>query len=243
MPRRAAVAAARPGRAAARRCEPLALPAAEAPDVALDLLGVDLAAGQVQVGLGDQAPLVALQRHPLGEHVVGVGQPRRAVRARLVRELDAVLVEQLAGLRQVGHDRLVRVDQVGVRDAAQVARRVGGQAGLAAPDADEARGRGTSPTPPRSRTTSAARGRAARRGARGRGRTERRRRACAPRGGRAGRRAGARCTASVISESSARTTIAVAQSATVTSRSGRAAGGAREEDDAIGGGRDVLERA
>ena len=83
--------------------------------------------GQVQVGLGDQAPLVALERHPLGQHVVGVRQPRGAVRARLVRELDAVLVEQLAGLRQVGDDRLVRVDEVGVRHAAQVARRVGGQ--------------------------------------------------------------------------------------------------------------------
>ena len=42
---------------------------------------VDLAAGQVQVGLGDQAALVALQRHPLREHVVGVGQARASRRA------------------------------------------------------------------------------------------------------------------------------------------------------------------
>ena len=33
---------------------------------------------------------------------------------RLVGELDAVLVQQPARLRQVGHDRLVRVDEVGV---------------------------------------------------------------------------------------------------------------------------------
>ena len=62
--------------------------------------------------------LVAGERHPLGQHVVGVGQPRAAVGPRLVRELDAVLVEQLARLRQVGDDRLVGVDQVGVRRAA-----------------------------------------------------------------------------------------------------------------------------
>ncbi len=118
----------------------LALPAAEPPDVALEHLRVDLAAREVHVGLGDQAALVALEGHPLGEHVVGVGQPRRAVGARLVRELDAVLVQQPAGLRQVGHDRAVRVDQVRVRRAAQVARdhRVAAGPGLPAPHADEA---------------------------------------------------------------------------------------------------------
>ena len=58
---------------------------------------------------------------------------------RLVRELDAVLVQQAAGLRQVGHDRLVRVDEVGVRDAAQVASGESSRAlRLAAPDAQEA---------------------------------------------------------------------------------------------------------
>src|SRR3954452_6325006 len=45
-----------------------------------------------------------------------------------------------------------------------------------------------------------------------------------------------------MSESSAMTTIAVTQSATVTSRSRRPARGTREEDDAIGGARDLLER-
>src|SRR3954454_2272300 len=119
--------------------EPRALPLAEAPEVALGLARVDLAARQVQVRLGDQAPLVALERHPLGQDVVGVGQARRAVRTRLVGELDAVLVEQLTGLRKVGDDRLVGVDQVGVGHAAQVAARVGGDRtrGLAAPHAKE----------------------------------------------------------------------------------------------------------
>ena len=112
-----------------------------------DLARVDLAAGQVQVGLADQALLVALERHPLGEHVVGVGQPRRAERARLVRELDAVLVEQLAGLRQVGDDRLVRVDEVGVGDAAEVPAPSGPPPGR--PTRAGSRGRGTSPTPRR----------------------------------------------------------------------------------------------
>ena len=72
-----------------------------------------------------QPPLVAGQRHPLRQHVVGVGQPRAAVRPRLVGELDAVLAEQPAGLRQVGDDRLVRVDQVGVRRARAVASLAG----------------------------------------------------------------------------------------------------------------------
>src|SRR5829696_1748982 len=126
------------GRAAGGALEALALPAAQPPDVALEHLRVDLAARQVHVGLGDQAPLVALERHPLGQHVVGVRQPRGAVRAGLVRELDAVLVEQTAGLRQVGHDRAVRVDEVRVRGAAQVAReRRLAVAALATPDADE----------------------------------------------------------------------------------------------------------
>ena len=70
--------------------------------------------GRCMFARRDQALLVAGQRHPLGQHVVGVRQPRAAVGARLVGERDAVLVEQLAGLRQVGDDRLVRVDQVGV---------------------------------------------------------------------------------------------------------------------------------
>src|SRR4051812_41490563 len=121
-----------PARGPAVALEALALPAAELPDVALDLARVDLAAGKVHVRRVDQAPLVALERHPLGEHVVGIRQPRGAVGLGLVRELDAVLVEQAAGLRQVGDDRLVRVDQVGVRDAAQLLVER-----LRAPDPDE----------------------------------------------------------------------------------------------------------
>src|SRR4051812_35408295 len=112
--------------------EALALPAAEAPDVALDLLWVDLAAGEVHVGAADQPSLVALERHPLGEDVVGVREPRAAVWLGLVRELDAVLVEQAARLREVGDDRLVRVDQVRVRDALELLVEV-----LRAPDPDE----------------------------------------------------------------------------------------------------------
>src|SRR3954454_19621267 len=112
--------------------EALALPAPELPDVALDLARVDLATRQVHVRGVDQTPLIALERHPLGEYVVGVREPRRAVGLGLVGELDAVLVEQPAGLRQVGDDRLVRVDEVGVRDAAQLLVER-----LRAPDPDE----------------------------------------------------------------------------------------------------------
>ena len=89
-------------RSGAPRAGALALPLAQAPEVAPDLPRVDLAPRQVQVGGLDQPPLVAGERHPLREHVVGVGQARAAVGPRLVRELDAVLVEQPAGLRQVG---------------------------------------------------------------------------------------------------------------------------------------------
>ena len=92
--------------------------------------------------------LVAGQRHPLGEHVVGVRQARASVRPRLVGERDAVLVEQAVGLGQVGDDRPVRIDQVGVRGATGAASVVG-SVGERPPHAQEARGRGTSPTPPR----------------------------------------------------------------------------------------------
>ena len=102
---------------ARRAAQALALPLAQAPEVAAHLLGVDLAAGQVHVRGRDQVLLVAGERHPLGQHVVGVGQARAAVGPRLVGELDAVLVEQLAGLREVGDDRPVGVDEVGVRRA------------------------------------------------------------------------------------------------------------------------------
>src|SRR5690348_5015742 len=89
---------------AAMALEALALPAPEAPDVALDLAGVDLAAREVHVRARDQAAFVAFERHPLGEDVIGVREPGAAVGLGLVRELDAVLVQEAAGLRQVGHD-------------------------------------------------------------------------------------------------------------------------------------------
>src|SRR5437879_2126147 len=78
--------------ALARRA--LALPHPQAPEVAPNLARVDLPPRKVHVRAGDQPALVARQRHPLGQHVIGVRQPRAAVRARLVGERDAVLVEQ-----------------------------------------------------------------------------------------------------------------------------------------------------
>src|SRR6476661_7455473 len=102
------------GRAGGAAAHALALPLAQAPEVAADLPGVDLTAGEMHVGRLDQAALVAGERHPLGQDVVGVGQPRAAVGPRLVGELDAVLVDQPARLGQVADDRLVGIDQVGV---------------------------------------------------------------------------------------------------------------------------------
>ena len=193
--------------------------------------------GQVHVGAGDQAAFVALERHPLGEHVVGVGQPRAAVRLGLVRELDAVLVEQAAGLRQVGHDRLVRVDQVRVRDAAELLVQV-----LARPRPGSGPGRGTSPTPPRSRTTSGARARAARRAAHGRGRT---------RGSRRPARAALRARRRSAAAFEVRDRDLPQQGDDDDRRGAegdrhgvllRSARGAREEDHAAGVTRDLLER-
>jgi len=62
----------------------LALPHLQAPEVAPDLARIDLAARQVHVRAGDEVALVAGQRHPLGQHVVGVRQARAAIRPRLV---------------------------------------------------------------------------------------------------------------------------------------------------------------
>ena len=167
------------------------------------------------------------------------GQPGAAVGLGLVRELDAVLVEQAAGLRQVGHDRLVRVDQVRVRDAAQLLVQR-----LAAPDPDQPQvavhlpllvvharlqelagallGAALAAGVVRVDVARCARGLAGARGAPG----------------------GARTYGSMTSHRSAMTTIAVAQRATVTARCLlRSARCAREEDDPAGGARDVLERA
>ena len=110
---------ARSGRRGRAARQALALPLAQAPEVAADLPRIDLPPGQMHVGALDQPPLVAGQRHPLGQHVVGVGQARAAVGPGLVGEVDAVLVQQPARLRQVADDRLVRVDEVGVRRAGQ----------------------------------------------------------------------------------------------------------------------------
>src|SRR4051812_27552576 len=111
----------------------------QAPEVAADLLGVDLATGQVHVGLVDEMTLVAGQGHPLGQRVVGVGQARRPVGPRLVGEGHAVLGEQVARLRQVGDDRLVRVDEVRVRRAGAGGLRAAllRSGGQRTPDADE----------------------------------------------------------------------------------------------------------
>src|SRR3954452_7506814 len=125
----------------ARPCPPaVPLPLAQAPEVATDLPRVDLAPGLVHFRPPDEAVLVAGQGHPLGQHVVGVGQAGRAVGARLVGERDAVLAQQLARLRQVGDDGLVRVDQVRVRRAGAGGDRAAalGPGSQRAPDADEA---------------------------------------------------------------------------------------------------------
>ncbi len=76
----------------------LALPALQTRKIAPHPLGIDLTAGQVHVGVGDQRSLVGRERHPLGEHVVGVGQARAAKRFGAVGELHAVLVEHRAVL-------------------------------------------------------------------------------------------------------------------------------------------------
>ena len=149
-----------------------ALPLGQAPQVAAHPRRIQLPADQVHVGLADHAALVRGQRHPLGQHVVGGGQARVAVAVQ-VGELDAVLAQQRPVLGHVGDDRLVRVDQVGVRPARGRGRAPRPRArpgGAAVPRAGSP-GRGTSPTPPRSRTNAAAGARAARRGARGQGRS------------------------------------------------------------------------
>ena len=64
---------------------------------------------EVEIRLGDQVVLAAAQRHPLGEDIVG----RRQALA-VVLEADAVLGQKLTGLRVVGDQRPVRVDQVRV---------------------------------------------------------------------------------------------------------------------------------
>ena len=139
----------------------LALPALQADQVAAHPVGIDLAARQVHVGLADQSPLVGGERHPLGEHVVGVGQPRAAERLGQVGERHAVLVQQLAASR-ARRRRSACADRSG--------RRRGHPPRApdrpARPTRAGSRGRGTSPSHARPRTSAAAHARAARRGAR-----------------------------------------------------------------------------
>ena len=89
-------------------------PLTQPDQVAPHLLGVELAPGDVHVGHRDQLALPGPQRHPLGEHVVGVGEPLPERRLGAIGEADAVLVQQLAGAGVVGDDRPVRVEQVAV---------------------------------------------------------------------------------------------------------------------------------
>ena len=114
-----------------------AFPLGEAPQVAAHAGRVELAADEVHVGAADHAILVGGERHPLGEHVVGGGQavpPAAPVRSGNSTQYS---LQQLATPRDVGDDRLVRVDQVGVGGG------VGGPAvglapGVLAADPDEA---------------------------------------------------------------------------------------------------------
>ena len=66
------------------------------------------------LAVADQLALVGAQRHPLGEHVVGVGEPLLRLRVGAIGEADAVLAQQLAGLGVVGDDRAVRIEQIAV---------------------------------------------------------------------------------------------------------------------------------
>src|SRR4051794_21020629 len=69
----------------------LALPLREPPEVPAYPARVDLATRQVHVRVADESFLVARERHPFGEDVVGVGQARLRDRAAQVGKLDAVL--------------------------------------------------------------------------------------------------------------------------------------------------------
>ena len=96
-----------------------ALPLREAPEVAPHARRVELAARRGACWRAGSrgprrrsAPSTWPARRP--RRAAGAGPPLAAQ----VGELDAVLAEQPPGLGHVGHDRLVRVDQVGVGAAA-----------------------------------------------------------------------------------------------------------------------------
>ena len=204
-------------------------PLAEPHEVAADVVGVELAARQVHVGRADQPALVAAQRHPLGEDVVGVGQALAVLAVVAVGEADAVLAEQLAGREVVGDDRLVRVDQVAVGRLDPPRR--------PPEDVEEARAPGR-PRAPRRRGPSASR-RSARRSARssrpgsGRCAGEAGRRSREVRGGASARgRDRRRPPPGPRSRGSAMATAATLIARGSAGRS--SAGGRREEDHALG---------
>ena len=91
-----------------------ALPLGEPPEVAPDAAGVHLPARQVHVReliRRRSSPVSAIHLASTSSEA-GRREPEMAVAD--VGELDAVLAQQPAAGGHVGHDRLVRVDQVGV---------------------------------------------------------------------------------------------------------------------------------
>src|SRR5579872_6934188 len=89
-----------------RRPQTLALPAFQTCEIATSLGDPDLTSWEVHVRALDKPTLVGCERYPLGEHVVCVGKPGAAVRARMVGKLDAVLAEHAPRAWEVGEDRL-----------------------------------------------------------------------------------------------------------------------------------------
>src|SRR6266545_8424769 len=68
----------------------------------------------MDVGRADQLVLVGAECHPLGEHIVGVGEPLPRLGIGTVAEADAVLAERLPGRRIECDERALRVDQPAV---------------------------------------------------------------------------------------------------------------------------------
>ena len=192
--------------------------------------------GEVHVGVADQrGRSSARQRHPLGEHVVGVGQPRLPQPPRRGRGSATQYSLSSSPLRGVvGDDRPVRVDQVAV------ARR----RSRASPTRMKPRSRYIAQRLVARRPSAAARGRAARRGARGRGRRATAVR-CAARGAAlAARRATAERAAAIGGPKHDRRPGRVRGRAQQhRPRRGQPPGGAREEDHALGAARDLGEVA
>ena len=200
-------------------------------------LRIDLPARQVHVRARDQAPLVAGQRHPLREHVVGVRQQRGAVGPRLVGEL-ARSARRAARGSAAGRRRSACAGTRGTRTARPRRRGRAARAPSASrPRPAGTRGRGTSTTPPRSRTSAGGHGRAARRAARGPGPMP-----VAghdPAGARGAARSSARCAGWPPPTAARTMTIAVTLRARTISYLPPAA--LREEDHAVRVARDLVE--